>query len=324
MGVQRETTPVRVVYVTGSGRSGTTVLNMVLGQLPGVFAAGELRYVWQRGLAQNQACGCGLPFGDCPVWTDVMERLGAPDPAIGRRLLTRLRLLRLPLLLARRSAGLPPVPAHPDDVAIGDLYAAIAQATGCRTIVDTSKLPPYGLLLEQLPGLEVRVLHVVRDPRATAYSWLRPKATRDAADTPVMSRQELWKSSLLWLVWNVLAAALWRAPRRGLRMHYEDFAQRPQDTLAQVARFIGADAGALPFTGPATVRLRPTHSAAGNPDRQQRGEVRLRPDNEWVESMPVWQKAAVSALTVPGLALFGYTLWPRALSRRRAASGGGS
>jgi hypothetical protein len=89
-----------------------------------------------------------------------------------------------------------------------------------------------------------------------------------------------------------------------------------------VARFIGADAGALPFTGPATVRLQSTHSAAGNPDRQQRGVVRLRPDNEWVDGMPAWQKAAVSALTMPGLALFGYALWPRALSRRRTAGGG--
>ena len=46
----------------GSGRSGSTLITTVLGQLDGCFAAGELRYLWQRGMVDNRPCGCGAPF----------------------------------------------------------------------------------------------------------------------------------------------------------------------------------------------------------------------------------------------------------------------
>ena len=62
-----------VLLVAGSGRSGSTLLASALGQLPGAFCAGELRYLWQRGAVEDHRCGCGEPFSRCPVWTVVLE-----------------------------------------------------------------------------------------------------------------------------------------------------------------------------------------------------------------------------------------------------------
>ena len=38
----------RVVFIGGLGRSGSTILDLMLGQLPGFVAVGELAYVWGR------------------------------------------------------------------------------------------------------------------------------------------------------------------------------------------------------------------------------------------------------------------------------------
>lgn len=318
--------PVRVLYFAGTGRSGTTVINSLLGQLPGCFAAGELRYLWQRGVAEDHTCGCGRPFSECPVWTAVMKRVrdaGATldEPAIGRRLLSRLRIMRLPVLLARRALGRPPVPFHADDVHIARLYRAIADETGASVVIDSSKLPPYGLLLSQLPGIELSVVHVVRDPRATAWSWQRLKQSRDRADSGLMQRQETWKSSLLWLVWNVLAAVLWPSgSARVCRVRYEEFARSPRATLAPVAELAGARAEDLPFVDDDIVQLAPTHSVAGNPNRHDTGVVRVRSDDEWRSAMPARSQALVSALTAPGLLALGYPLVPP----RHAGSDAGS
>lgn len=167
--------PVRVLYLAGSGRSGSTLVTTVLGQLPGFFAAGELRYLWRRGIVENRPCGCGLPLVDCPLWTRVRADLPGTDAAgIAGRLVERLRLRRLPVLLRRHRNGRPPVPGHPDDTHLARLYASIAAhalpGQGDGVVVDSSKLPPYGALLGGLPGIELYVLHVVRDPRATAFS----------------------------------------------------------------------------------------------------------------------------------------------------------
>src|SRR5947209_4769350 len=62
---------VRVTYIAGAGRSGSTLLAMMLGTLPGWVSVGELRHLWARGVEENQLCGCGEPFLSCPFWNAV-------------------------------------------------------------------------------------------------------------------------------------------------------------------------------------------------------------------------------------------------------------
>ena len=65
----------KVLSILGPGRSGTTILGNILGEVPGFFAAGEVRFVWQRGLIERRPCGCGMPVPDCSVWSAVLRRL---------------------------------------------------------------------------------------------------------------------------------------------------------------------------------------------------------------------------------------------------------
>ncbi len=315
-------TRVRVLYLAGSGRSGSTVVSNILGQLPRTFAAGELRYLWQRGVEQDHLCGCGKAFSSCPVWTAVMKRVREADAsptdeaAIGRRLRTRLRLARLPGAIVRGALGRRPLAAHADDEVIAHLYRAIAQEADADLIIDGSKLPPYALLLRQQPGIELFVLHLVRDPRASAFSWLRHKPTQDTAEGAEMQRQETWKSSLLWTVWNLTVARFWKdGGPRVCRLRYEDFVADPVGQLSRVATMVGADPDQLPFVGPDRVQLAPTHSVAGNPNRHDTGVVRLRSDDQWRTAMTRRDRAIVTVVTVPGLRRFGYPLNTRARPR---------
>ncbi|WCN84020.1 sulfotransferase [Micromonospora sp. LH3U1] len=312
---------VRVLYLAGSGRSGSTLVTTVLGQLPGFFAAGELRYLWRRGVLENRPCGCGAPLADCPLWTRVRADLTEADPAgIAGRLAERLRLRGLPALLRRQRRGQPPVAGHPDDTHLAQLYASIAehalpdQAGG--VIVDSSKLPPYGALLGSLPGIDLYVLHVVRDPRATAYSWRRRRPLDGRVDDRLMTRPPVWKAALLWLVWNTATVRLWgghraaddRAVGRYLRVRYEDFVADPAGTTARIVRFVGATPDDLPFPTPDTVRLAPTHSVAGNPSRHRTGVVGVVADTEWLSGLSTRAYAVVTGLTGPALSRFGYPL----------------
>lgn len=313
---------VKVLYFAGSGRSGTTVVNNLLGQVPGAFAAGEIRYLWQRGVVEDRLCACGEPFSRCRFWAPVLaDAMDDDSPAaadVAARLLSRLRILRLPGLLWRRATGRPGVAPHPDDRAIERLYRSISHHSGGAVVLDSSKLPPYGVLLSQLPGIELYVLHVVRDPRAAAFSWQRSKPLLDFGDDQLMPRQPLWKSSLLWLLWNWLTILLW-GPRsnRYIRVRYEDFASAPQRTLAEVVRMIGLDPTALPFEGSHQARVQPTHSVAGNPARLSSGTVRVKPDTEWVDRMGARDHWVVTALTAPVLLSLGY-----GVGRGHTAGGG--
>jgi len=306
--------PVQVLYFVGTGRSGTTIVNSVLGQVPGCFAAGELRYLWQRGVGEDHRCGCGLPFSRCPTWQAVMGCLRAggavaDEPAVGRRLLRRLRILNIPSLLLRRTLRLPAVPPTADDATIGRLYRAVAEVTGAALVVDSSKLPTYALLLDEMPDVEVTFVHLVRDPRATAFSWRRHKPSGDRDDGALMQRQPLWKSSLLWSLWNLLTVVLWPDRRaRLLRVRYEDFVEAPREVMARICALTGLDPADLPFVADRVVRLGPTHAVAGNPNRHDSGLVELRADDEWRSAMRPSDRLLATLLTAPGLIRFGYPL----------------
>jgi len=291
----------RVLFVAGSGRSGSTLVTNVLGQAPGVLAAGELHYLWQRGALENRPCGCGERFADCPVWTRAMKEVDADPAAVAATLGHRLRMRRLPAALWRRH-----VDPHP---AVASLYAAL----GPDLVIDSSKLPQYGLLVDGLPGVEMRVLHLVRDPRAAAFSWRRRKGLDGPDDERLMSRPPVAKAALLWLVRNAATALLWRRSGRYLRVRYEDFVADPAGVTRRIADFAGVPA---PEFHGATVHLAPTHAVAGNPSRHRTGDTPVVADDEWVRGLSRPAFALVTMITAP-------LLWRWRYPLRRSTSPGG-
>lgn len=293
-----------VLYLAGTGRSGSTLLARVLDRADGVFAAGELRYVWQRGLLEDRVCGCGERFSQCPFWSEVIDRAFAErhvDPReilAAQRELTRLR--RVPRML---TIGALEAPAdYLETLAL--LYRAVADVSGCDLIVDSSKLPSYGFVLAQVPQIDVRVVHLVRDPRGAAYSWRRTKPVPDGDGG--MQQMSLLKSSSLWLAWNASTPILFRDSSRYRVVRYEDLVSRPRQVVEQILTFAGHKGGGAPFLGERTVALERSHTVAGNPNRLEAGEVELREDQAWTTAMGRPERALVTALTTPLLGRFDY------------------
>jgi Sulfotransferase family len=306
-------TTIRVLYITGSGRSGSTILDRILGQLDGFFSVGELVNIWERGLVAGRRCGCGLPVPQCPLWTAVLTRaFGAPGgvdagrmAALGQR---RVGTGSLPQLLVARGRMIPP-DGDEYRATLARLYRAVHDHTGCRVIVDSSKSPPYAELLATLPDAEVSAVHLVRDPRATAYSWLREKQLPDFGDDRLMVRLPPLVSTRRWILWQTGSELLWRRrPDRYLRLRYEDFLDDPRSAVRRIAALVNESPPQLPFTSDHIVRLATTHSVSGNPNRFNSGEVELAPDNEWMGAMRAVDWASVTAATWPWLLRYGYPL----------------
>jgi hypothetical protein len=316
--------PITIVYIAGAGRSGSTILDNILGQTDGVASVGELRFLWERGILEGRLCGCGRPFLECPQWTAILGAAfpGADLPVLARRMVelqqdgTRAR--RLPRLLRRHTRDLL---QHSMSEYLGNLsrlYAATASHLGTPVLVDSSKLPPYGALLDMLPGVEVRVVHLIRDPRATAYSWLRKKRLLDRAGTAFMQRQGPVKASALWALWNTAAGLLWSRSPRYLRVRYEAFVRGPRTVVDRILEHAGVPGATAPFVSDTEVELSDNHTVAGNPSRFSTGRVAIRADDEWVTGMRRWDRARVTAVTWPLLVRYGYPMRPTPSSPRAA------
>jgi hypothetical protein len=302
-----------VVFIVGTGRSGSTVVSKVLGSTPGFFAGGEVRYIWERGLLEGRVCSCGEPIDACPVWHRVLdEAFEGRDidvERIARLARAAVRIRALPELLWRgRRNGLD------DDtreyLAILDrLYAAVSRVTG-SVLVDSSKLPAYAYLLDRIPSLDLRVLHLVRDPRASAFSWTESAQRHGTrVETDPMDTFPPAKSAALWDLWNGVTLGLWSRTDRYLRVRYEDFVAHPRATAAQIVAFAGGAADQLPFVDDHTARIELDHLVAGNPNRSTTGLLTVREDDEWRRSMPRSARRSVAAITLPLMTTFGYAPW---------------
>ena len=82
----RQRDKIVVLYIAGWGRSGSTIMVNILGQLPGFAHVGEISNVWTRGVLENNPCGCGTPFGECATWSSIFARaFGGVDAQHARR-----------------------------------------------------------------------------------------------------------------------------------------------------------------------------------------------------------------------------------------------
>jgi len=297
----------KVLYIGGTGRSGSTILDQILGQLDGFFAVGELSQIWERGLVSRRKCGCGVPVPDCPIWSRILARaFGEPwtiDPSEIARLKSSRRSPSSLVLRHYMNRASDAEYAR----AVETLYTAVHQETGCRVIVDSSKSPVHAKRLDSFSDVDVYFVHLVRDPRATAYSWLRKRTLPDFGDDRLMLRQSPFETARRWLRWQLVAEFLWRRKEdRYLLLKYEDFVREPQAVVEQILGFVGETAPSLPFVGKSAVELETTHSVSGNPSRFTTGTVELRDDSEWEHNMRRGQRMFVTALTLPILRRYGY------------------
>ena len=310
----------KVLYIVGWGRSGSTIIDNLLGETEGFFSAGELGHVWQRGLIEGRRCGCGEVLTDCELWSRVLRAAFGEDYrntldvqalVSARREAVRVRhSWRLLQHTPGQPAGTPALDSYVS--AVDRLYRAIAATTGARVIVDSTKRPSDAALLRLLPNVEAFYLHLVRDPRAVAYSWRRRKAQLDRNRVVDMEAHGPTSSTVSWLGWNLAAEVLRRRhdARRSLLLRYEDFVARPRPTAQRIVDLVGESPESLPFENDRTVRLGRNHTVSGNPDRFKTGSVNLREDTEWAAKQPRGDRLVTTMLALPLLHRYGYRLLP--------------
>jgi hypothetical protein len=307
--------PVDVVFIAGFGRSGSTLLAQVLGQLPGFVSVGELRHLWLRGATENQLCGCGEPFRTCSFWHNVAEQgFGGrswEELASIAELQKRVDAIRLiPQVFFQWMRGR----AYQRDAEqycqdLASLFQGIRSASGARLIVDSSKTPMHGRLLLETPGVRTHIIHLTRDSRAVAYSWQRKKERPEVHwKREEMPRYSVIKSSVWWNGANVTAEWLAKKAATFMQFRYEDFLQAPRETLNAFLTAAKLPTLADDVLADGKIEVGVQHTVAGNPGRFRTGQVVLKPDNEWQGSFRGSSRAMVDVLTFPWLWRYGYRL----------------
>jgi hypothetical protein len=302
-----------LLYIGGTSRSGSTLLECLLARLDGVVVLGEVAHLWQRGVRENQLCACGEPFAHCPFWSEVGTRaFGGWDQVDVDQVLTLMdavdRQRRLPSTARRRAPAAVAAAAEEYSEYYRKIYDAARALSGAEVVVDSSKVPPTAMCLSYNSNLDLRVLHIVRDSRGVVYSWTKVVTRPETATGEPMPQLRLRKSTALWLSHNLSMSGL---THRGVpveRIRYEDLVQDAASTVRGAWKALELPGpGELPMVDRTSIELKPTHSVAGNPMRFRTGLTTLRPDVAWRSAMPARDRRIVTTVTYPVLRAMGYS-----------------
>lgn len=296
----------RVIYIVGYGYSGSTLLDILLGNHPAVESVGELCNLHTYGWARNKRCACGKPGRDCLLWSRAMSRWQELSGSKGVE--DYIRLQRKVESWINPFASFRPKEYRSNHLALRRyiaqttaLFQAIAEISSKSCIVDSSKLPLRAKVLLQIPSLDLRIIHLVRDLRGVLWSLLKRKK-RNQPIWPIVFRGVLG-----WNIANIQAERI-RNSVSGEKWHlirYEDLATHPQVVLQEIeplAELSLSEIGKR-FEDGETIRI--GHIIAGNRIRKLSG-LHLSADFAWKTHLPPTVRWVAELLGGPLMRRYGY------------------
>jgi hypothetical protein len=271
-----------VVYILGAGRSGSTLLERLLGSAPDAAALGEMHSLWRLPL-ERLTCSCGAPGPDCGFWEEVRARAGLGET--GLRSLAEienesirhvriaatgfsLRRFHADMLVARFAAMQ------------RDLLEAAAEVAGVSWIIDSSKAAPRAWVLAGLA--DTSIIHLTRARSAVAASWAAGKADPSLGGPMERVSASLAASDQ---ARAALSAALLSCQADVRRLRHEALLAAPQSAIERLR--LRALTARVAWSGPDRFTPDPQyHSLNGNPDRFSRGEIIIRSPVHFESPLP--------------------------------------
>jgi Sulfotransferase domain len=241
----------------GSPFTGSTLLGLLLNEHPECASIGAATGLIRSVDLATYACSCGKLFRECEFWNHIAARtreLGHPVNIFETNFWnTHLRLShnRVINALLVRSLGWTPVNALRDAVVgtvagVGrstsemgwntwSLAAAVLERTGKQVFVDTARDHQRPKYLRGHPRLDVKVIHLVRDPRGNSASIMK----HTGVDAAAAARR--------WTHYNREAARVKRyLPEQSwMTLHYEDLCADPAGVLDRIADFLQVERARL-------------------------------------------------------------------------------
>ena len=151
---------IKILNITGWGRSGSTILGSILGEIDGFFYAGEIRNIWNRVLIDNRLCGCGVPFKECSVWNSIFKKsFGSMDEAFAKEMRklfkkhTRTRHIPIMFMPWAKKHFSTSLNIYLNN--LQKLFNGIKDSTASKVIIDSSKSTVYGYLLSIMENIDL-------------------------------------------------------------------------------------------------------------------------------------------------------------------------
>jgi len=223
----------QIKYIAGNGHSGSTLLDMMLGNGEFFFSGGELINIARESIS-GEYCSCGSTIGECRMWRKVMASWASSrsvSMAEYRKLRQRYELNetlpRLMLNMIRPSRDFLAYCA-----ATQSLFESIQKVTNSQVVIDSSKSAARILILKRFSNLTV--YHLCRNFTGVMNSLNRysPRNLKEGIEADLHPTPP-HRALMQWVLNNFLVSLLSIGVRRH-RVHYRQMVTESNATLRKL------------------------------------------------------------------------------------------
>lgn len=163
----------QIIYILGSGHSGSTLLDRILGSHQDCFSVGEIRQ-WNKAMDKpelfikeaNVECSCGKVLKDCNFYTRVTDNFSKIYHVDAHMKPKDYLSLIYHMYVNRKLDGFKP----PDDNYL-DLLSDISKTTYDKFLIDSSKTLINLIKLLKSGKYQVKLIYLSRDIRGVGNSY---------------------------------------------------------------------------------------------------------------------------------------------------------
>jgi hypothetical protein len=223
-----------ILYIMGTGRSGTTILEILLASNPRIVGVGEFKHVFQHAFLENRTCSCGKPALDCEFWSGLLAMTGwglVDCKEMGRVVASLESHMRFALLwtglVGKKDKK---IYRRANEV----LFRAIAGLSRSDVVVDSSKYETRAMALAKLFPDRVRVLCMTRSASGLIAAFQKKN-----------EEEQVYAKSLLWIggYYAYVLFCMWsvkmKLKGRCLSVSFEELKRDPEAVLDRIEAWSG-------------------------------------------------------------------------------------
>ncbi len=308
-------TKCKTIYILGHSRSGSTILNILLGNIKSVFAAGEINNYLKSSWINDHYCSCGNPVSKCDFWPQVQESLQDYATPSAEELVEITHQLEIWRNLPRQKLRTTVDQRTKFDNYIkfyAELIKSISRHSESEWVVDASKSPMRLINLLNANELDVSAIHIVRDPRGVCWSLLKAASKNVEAGVQVDLPSIHYTTTIKNLYINALMAffAKRKMPSKHLTLRYDELVNQSQQSIEKIGSLLDVDTAELKHLIQSKHSLQQMHNIAGNRLRMK-SNITLKYDQSWKSGLSTFQYLAITALALPLLLIYRFPLLSR-------------
>ncbi|WP_276390814.1 sulfotransferase [Eudoraea chungangensis] len=304
---QRE--KLKVIYCMGSGRSGSTLMSIILGNHPKISGPGEI-YTIHRLKEENFSCSCGERVEECTYWASILEEWKSN---VGIDSFNQYVFQSKNVVENFKSpiAWLNLILNYPSKRALYKNYqdntyhylSSIINHSKKPILIDISKNPLRAFALLKHPNIDLKLIHLVRDGRSLAFSLKNSRREN-------IRKRKVSRTALFWLIANRQSDFVLKRAKNGLRIKYEDLALHTDRTLERIAKVAEVDPKHLLDVIKGSLANDKSHIMEGNRLRNQKS-IKIKLNTDWEEQLDFEKQRTFYRIAGKTLRRYGYQPLPK-------------